>query len=824
MKKEKSVLIVFPDEWLQYSPSVLNFYQCCSEKYHTKLVYVDNDHFKNKGLAKNSSSIKIGKFAAYFWRKTVGYKFYKVIRLFFLLLYIRLFNRRYDLVVAIDSTGYLVTKLLFGDAVYYSLEAEKDSYYKVCRTLGISTLIIQSKERGDYMVGQEEGVKVFYIQNSPLLANVALKPKNSDAKRILYMGNIEFGYGLEQFITCIKELGTEYTLTLKGIKNARFDNWLHQHYGEMIASGRLILDNSYVEQSKIVEFVSAYHIGITGYDLELAKKSFNYFSSPAGKLFNYYAAGVPVIGINIVGLKSVLDLEAGVLLEEVTPATIKTAIATIEANYDQCRANCLLAARDFDYKKAFDLFIEGIEPSLTKNSLVQQIRNFNLRSFVTEGHERSVKAKKNIFASLLIKCVSIVISFLLIPLALDYLNPVKYGIWITLTSVIGWFTFFDIGLGNGLRNKLAEALAQGNKAMARTYISTSYAILTALIGIVYLLFIFIFPFINWTTLLNTPPEMNDEITRLIFIVFSFFSIQFIIKHISMILKADQRSAVSGAINTFASLLSLIFVFILTRITQGSLLWLSVGVSCANLLSPLLATVWFFSKDYKDLIPSLKYVSLKSAKDLMGLGFMFIIMQFAALILFATDSFIIAQLFGPEEVTPYNIAFKYFSVVTMLFAIITTPFWSAYTDAYHKKDFTWIKRITRKLAGFWLLFVGMVILMILFSGYFYHFWVGDSIKIPFLLSVSMGVWVLIATWTSIFGNFLSGVGKIRLSLYHSLAMILINIPLSIFLAKYLGLGSSGVIIGTCLCVLPQVFLHPIQYKKIINNRARGVWGK
>ena len=78
--------------------------------------------------------------------------------------------------------------------------------------------------------------------------------------------------------------------------------------------------------------------------------------------------------------------------------------------------------------------------------------------------------------------------------------------------------------------------------------------------------------------------------------------------------------------------------------------------------------------------------------------------------------------------------------------------------------------------------------------------------------------------SMFGNFLSGVGKVRLSLYHSFAMIVINIPLSIFLAKYLNLGSAGVIIGTCICVLPQVFLHPIQYKKIISNTANGIWGK
>jgi O-antigen/teichoic acid export membrane protein len=548
----------------------------------------------------------------------------------------------------------------------------------------------------------------------------------------------------------------------------------------------------------------------------LAQQSFNYFSSPAGKLFNYYAAAVPVIGIDIIGLKSVKDFTAGVLIDEVVPAKIKEAINTIEKNYKTFSANCLLASKEFDFKKSFNYFIDKVD--------INKENHFNLKSFFTKGHERSIKTKKNILISIAIKCVSIAVSFLLIPLTLNYLNPVKYGIWLTLMSVIGWFAFFDIGLGNGLRNKLAEALARDDKEMARTYISTSYAVLSIIISMVYLVFIFVFPFISWNKILNTPYEMNAEINKLIFIVFSFFCLQFIIKLISMILKADQRSAISGGINTLASVLSLIIVFILTKTTQGSLLWLSVGISVANIIAPLIVTIWFFSTDYKHLIPSIKYVKFSCAKDLMGIGFLFFIMQLAALILFSTDSFIIDQLYGPEEVTPYNIAFKYFSLITMGFAVVTTPFWTAYTDAYHKQDFIWIKRITRKLSLLWVALVFVVIAMILFSNYFYEIWIGNSIKIPLLLSVSMGIWVLISTWTSIFGNFLSGVGKIRLSLYHSFAMIIINIPLSVFLAKYLNLGSTGVIIGTCICVLPQVFLHPIQYKKIINNKAKGIWGK
>jgi O-antigen/teichoic acid export membrane protein/glycosyltransferase involved in cell wall biosynthesis len=815
MKKGRA-LIVFPDEWLQYSPSVLNLYNCFREKYDTKIVYVDNGRFKNDGLADNYKKINIGKSAAYFWRKTLGYKFYKVLRLLFSLLFIRLFDKRYDIVVAIDSSGYVATKVFFNRAIYFSLETETDNYFKISSLLGIETLIIQSKERKEYLLGTDTSTEVFYIQNSPIL-NREFKPGTSaKKKRILYMGNIEFGYGLEQFIECVRELGPEYSLTMKGIKNDKYFNLLQQNYKGLIDSGKLIFDFNYVDQDKIIEYTSQFYIGVTGYDLNLAKKSFNYFSSPAGKLFNYYAAGVPVIGIDIIGLKSVTDFKAGVLVDEVNPEKIKSAIKTIESNYPQFSENCIAASKKFDFKRAFNSFIEKVEGG--------EKANFNLKSFITKGHERSVKTKKNIFSSILIKCVSIVISFLLIPLALNYLNPVKFGIWLTITSVIGWFAFFDIGIGNGLRNKLAEALAKNDKELARTYISTSYAVLSIIIGIVYLLFILVFPYINWSVILNTPPEMSEEITRLIFIVFSFFSLQFIIKLISMILKADQRSAISGGINTLASLLSLIIVFILTKTTKGSLLWLSVGISAANIIAPLIASIWFFSKDYKHLVPSFKYIKLKSAKDLMGIGFLFFIMQFAALIVFSTDSFIIDQLYGPKEVTPYNIAFKYFSIITMGFAIITTPFWTAYTDAYHKHDITWIKRITKKLVVLWVALVFVVIGMIIFAGYFYKIWVGEKVQIPFLLSVSMGVWVLISTWTSIFGNFLSGVGKIRLSLYHSFAMIIINIPLSVFLAKYLNLGSTGVIIGTCLCILPQVFLHPIQFRKIVNNRASGVWGK
>ena len=98
-------------------------------------------------------------------------------------------------------------------------------------------------------------------------------------------------------------------------------------------------------------------------------------------------------------------------------------------------------------------------------------------NIINKGQGRSVKAKKNIIASFFIRGVSIAISLIIVPLTINYVNPSRYGIWLTLSAIVGWFSFFNIGLTQGLRNKFAEAKAKGEDDLAQIYVSTTYAIL-----------------------------------------------------------------------------------------------------------------------------------------------------------------------------------------------------------------------------------------------------------------------------------------------------------------------------------------------------------
>lgn len=443
-------------------------------------------------------------------------------------------------------------------------------------------------------------------------------------------------------------------------------------------------------------------------------------------------------------------------------------------------------------------------------------------NFFTQGNKRSIEAKKNIAGTIAIRGISIAISLVMVPITIHYVNPTQYGIWLTLSSIIGWFSFFDIGFGNGLRNKFAESVARGEHEAARIYVSTTYAILAIITALVLILFFLINPLLDWSKILNTPPEMANELSLLALIVFVFFCIQFVLQLIITVITANQQPAKASLLYFFGSLLSLSIIFILTKTTSGNLLYLGIVSGVAPVVIFIASSIWYYSTSYKEYAPSIKYVRFGFAYNLMSLGLKFFIIQIAAIIFYQTSNIIIAQLFGPAQVTPYNIAFKYFSVIPMFFGIILTPFWSAFTEAWSKNDLVWIKNIMKRLRQIWTLLVAIALVMFIFSSFVYRIWVGKEIVVPISLSAVIAVYVILNAWNGIYSNFLNGVGKIKLQLYIALLGSLLNIPLAIFLGHKLGI--YGVILSTTLISLMASVITPIQYNRIINNKAQGIWAK
>jgi O-antigen/teichoic acid export membrane protein len=445
-----------------------------------------------------------------------------------------------------------------------------------------------------------------------------------------------------------------------------------------------------------------------------------------------------------------------------------------------------------------------------------------IQNFFTRGHERTLTAKKNIAISLLLKGFSIVVSLLNVPLAIHYVNSTQYGVWLTLSSMFIWFTLFDIGFGNGLKNKLTEALANGDEALARAYVSTTYVAVMVISGVLFGIFLIVNYFVDWTAVFNVPSGMRRELNVVVMIVFLIFTVQFVLQLINIISQARQNTVVPSLITLSGNCVGLILVFILTRTTHGSLLNLCLSIGLTPVLALAIYSIVLFAGPYKMLAPSLKLADRQYIRAIMTLGIKFFIIQIGLIFYYNCDNLIITQILGPAAVTPYNLAFRYFSVVSLISTILMTPFWAAFIEAHIRKDHGWIRNTVRKLEKISLALFVLSLAMLAVSPYVYRLWLGTEVTIPFSLSAAVAVYSSILTYRTIFNYYMNGVGKVMLQLYLVIISGLINIPLAIFLCRLQGV--TGVLMSTTLlCIVSAVF-EITQYKKLINNTATGIWNK
>ncbi|HZX59231.1 MAG TPA: hypothetical protein VFE54_10910, partial [Mucilaginibacter sp.] len=157
--------------------------------------------------------------------------------------------------------------------------------------------------------------------------------------------------------------------------------------------------------------------------------------------------------------------------------------------------------------------------------MISVLKN-KVQGFLKLGNERSLKLKKNIIYTFLIRGTSFLIGFALVPLTIHYVNPVQYGLWITISSLVAWMNTFDIGLSNGLRNNLAHSLAINERTNIVKYVSTTYALVSLIALSIFLVFFVGGSFFNWNQLLNVKNAVDYNIWPIVIIALGAFCIQF----------------------------------------------------------------------------------------------------------------------------------------------------------------------------------------------------------------------------------------------------------------------------------------------------------
>jgi O-antigen/teichoic acid export membrane protein len=297
---------------------------------------------------------------------------------------------------------------------------------------------------------------------------------------------------------------------------------------------------------------------------------------------------------------------------------------------------------------------------------------------------------KNIILSgssnVVMKIITSLSSLISVPMVIGYFGKELFGLWVLITSIVGWMQLSDFGLGRGVVNILAEDYGKDDYSSASSHIKTTLIILLLILLAGILPVFIIAKYLPWGIIIKSTDAFYIDMAQNCFIIVGlFFLLNLAAGLIVNIFHAFQRLYVANTVNTVCSVLSLLAIYI-CLVTKAGFLIMIFCVSAVTFLGYICLWYLFFKMfpkiNFKE--PVNKTVLIK-VSNISGPYFIF---QIASLLVDQCYNIILSTVAGLTMVADYNILARIFSLISFSAAAISMPFYPAIREAYERKDYTW----------------------------------------------------------------------------------------------------------------------------------------
>lgn len=412
---------------------------------------------------------------------------------------------------------------------------------------------------------------------------------------------------------------------------------------------------------------------------------------------------------------------------------------------------------------------------------------------------------RNIGGTFVIKGASVVVQLLSVPAYISYFdNDAVLGVWYTLIAALNWILVFDFGVGNGLRNNLSKAVAEGDTLRGKKLVSTAYifmgvlALLLVVVGEVVILNVDLGSVLNFHSEQLAPETLRFAIS----VVYIGIVVQFWLKLLTSILYSMQKTALNNFLFLLGNVILLLWVLIARFDDVNDCLAAIALVQVIGINFPLLiCTLALFFGRFRKIAPAPSFFDRGVVRDVVGLGIEFFLIQIALLVVNSTNEYLITYLYDSSYVLSYQVYYKWFFAIITVFSLIIQPIWSAMTVAWHERRINWVSNAYRKFNLTALLgSVGAAVLAIVFP-WLARTWLGEN-----SITVTVGVGLVFAFWTSVtlFVNSSTCVSNATSHLRTQIALTVLaavlKIPVSVAFCR-LGLGWESVMLANGLVLLP-----------------------
>jgi O-antigen/teichoic acid export membrane protein len=452
-----------------------------------------------------------------------------------------------------------------------------------------------------------------------------------------------------------------------------------------------------------------------------------------------------------------------------------------------------------------------IQSAIRRMRQLLHLRNQSSLEDHERGAERNRRALLTGGTSTLARVVQIGTSLITVPLTLKYLGNERFGLWMTISSVLAMAAFADFGVGNGVLNTVAKAFGKDDMEGVRKAVSSGFAVLNTIAALLLLSFFSIYRFVNWANFFRVySPQARAEAGPALAVFAICFALNIsmdVVQRVQLGLQQGYRYGLWLMCGSVAG-----FIGVLTGIWfRVSLPVLVMAIAGAPIFATSLNAIHFFGFVRPDLRPSRELISRDVISQIARLGGLFFVLQVVVAVAYSADNLIIARTLGAVNVPEYAIPQRMFGLIAMMSGMLIAPLWPAYGEAISRGHTKWVRHTLKTSL---LLVLGATsaasFTLLLLSHRLIHWWVGSRIHPPFFLLLGLAIWTVIGCCGDAVSSFLNGAAIIRLQVVIATLFGITCLMVKIFFVHHYGVQGipwATILSYAIVVVLPYSFYVP-----------------
>jgi O-antigen/teichoic acid export membrane protein len=445
-----------------------------------------------------------------------------------------------------------------------------------------------------------------------------------------------------------------------------------------------------------------------------------------------------------------------------------------------------------------------IKATISKLLLIFRSPQADLTAEAARSRDRYRRATLSSAAAISARIISLAVSLITIPLTLKYLGIERYGMWMTISSMVAMFSFADLGMSNGLVNLVADANGRDDRDTVRHATASAFWMLSIIAGFLLVSIASVYQFIPWYRVFNVDSaRAMRESGPAVLALIACFAVNLPLGIVGSIQTGFQNGFITNLWASAGSAISLFTVLLAIHFRAG-LVVLILGLSGAPVLASVFNAAHLFLVDRPWLLPRMRFFSRDIASRLLKTGLMFFCLQLAAALGYQSDNLVIAHLLGARMVASYAVPSRLFNILPLLIGIIAGPMWPAYADAVASGDGQWIRKtFKRTVIGLGTMTFAATLILVIYGNIILTLWVGPQMRVSFALLLAFGVRCVLSAYLQPLSFLLNGMGKLRAQAIIAILMSIFNLVLSILFVR--SFGVIGAILGTVIAELTVVVI-------------------